>query len=333
MKSYCRTNYIISTTLIYLFMTIFLFVGCRSKETKTEQSAINNKPLSYSDEEINVENRPIDTLIYNPMNNSLSSIQKKKNTYYLSVWQGNGVWTTSVASWKIKKNESLDNFSYNTTGMLFACLKKYKKGRLYHQDIVRLRGNGSIQSLALIGLENVMLQPKTSKNSSLTEITDLQCCGTALAITYQYGSVKIYNIAEKQALGVNHLTGVSKHNIFYDLHYLTIKKGTSQEILLRDYDIRSGEISHTFPLGGSGQNSSDFYISNYQNELYLLSPKGLYTGSCTELVLTKQLDQQDIQLPAKHRITYFQAARDNTLFLGYKTPEKGNHLHKIMISS
>ena len=36
-------------------------------------------------------------------------------------------------------------------------------------------------------------------------------------------------------------------NIFYDLHYLTIEtKETTEEIYLRDYDIRSGEISEGF---------------------------------------------------------------------------------------
>ena len=331
MKSYLRIHYILTSGLLYLFVTICLFAGCRAEEEVIGEKAASRKEPSYPVIEISMQKHSADTLVYNPMNNILSSVKKEKSSYQLNTWQEENGWTTGVASWKIKKNQLLDNFAYNTTGALFACLKTYKKGQLYKQDIVRLRGNGSLQSLSLIGLENVRLR---GKSSILTEITDLQCCGTALAITYQYGSVKIYNIAEKQALGASNITGTDKHSIFYDLHYLTVKKDkSSQEVLLQDYDIRSGEITHTFPLGGNGQDSSDFHLSNYQNELYLLSKKGIYTGSCTETLLTKQIDYKDLPLPNEHRIVYLQAARDKTIYLGYETSDKTVHLLHITIPS
>lgn len=248
----------------------------------------------------------------------------------MSTWNENNSWTTGVATWKVKKNETLDNFSYNTTGALFACLKTHKNNQLQKQDVVRLRGNGDIESLSLIGLKNVTLQ---NKSPSLTEIKDLQCFGTSLAITYQYGAVKIYNIAEKQALGASNITGSDQHSIFYDLHYLTITKDTSsQEILLYDYDIRSGEVVRSFPLGGSGQDSRDFHLSCYQNQICLVSEKGIFTGPCTETILTKQLDYKDLQLPVKHRITYCQAARDDTVYIGYETPDSAFHLQKFTIT-
>lgn len=325
MRAHLRVHYIIGAALLYVLVSICIFTGCRTKKETMVQKVTSEKKVSYPVVEIDLQNHPADTLIYNPMNNTLSSIQKKKSCYQMSTWQKESGWSTGIALWKIKKNEKLDNFSYNTTGSLFACLKTYKKGQLHKQDIVRLRENGHIQSLSLIGLKCVRLK---GKSSSLVEISDLQCCGTSLAITYQYGAVKIYNIAEKQALGATNITGTNKHNLFYDLHYLTVKKNKStQEVLLQDYDIRCGEVTHSFPLGGNGQDSSDFHLSNYQNELYLVSKKGIFTGLCSETVLTKQLDYQDLQLPNKHHIVYVQAARDKTLYLGYETSDKTYLLH------
>lgn len=330
MKLSIIKHHTIAFAAVCLFMTTSLLVGCTTKEQPVVKKKIHREAFSFPQLEIDTQICSADTLLYNPTNDTLSSVQKEKNNYTLSTWKPENGWTTGVASWKTKKNEVLDNFSYNTTGALFACLKTYKNKQLQKQDIVRLRGNGDIQSLSLIGLKNVSLQ---QKSSSITEIADLQCFGTSIAITYQYGTVKIYNIAEKQALGAGNITGTDKHSLFYDLHYLTIIKDTSsQEILLYDYDIRSGEIVRSFPLGGNGQDSRDFYLSNYQNQLYLVSRKGIFTGSCTETVLTKQLDYKDLQLPNQHHITYCQAARDNTLYLGYTTSDSSFHLRKITIS-
>ena len=148
-----------------------------------------------------------------------------------------------------------------------------------------------------------------------------------MAVTYQYGAVKIYNIAERQALGATNITGSANHNIFYELHYLTVaKNNSSQELLLNNYDIRSGEISYSFTLGGNGQDSSAFPISNYQNELYLLTPEGIYVGKCDDTTLTRKMDYSNLQLPENHRITYWQAARDKTFYLGYETSDKTFHL-------
>ena len=58
-------------------------------------------------------------------------------------------------------------------------------------------------------------------------------------------------LLQKYAAGSS-ISGMPGENIFYDLHYLTIEtKKTTEEIYLRDYDIRSGEVTHTFPLGSS----------------------------------------------------------------------------------
>lgn len=315
---------------LFFLLIINLAVGCTAEKQPTANKKVHTKAACFPQLEIDTQLCSADSLLYNPTNDTLSSVCRKEKHYELSTWNENNGWTTGVASWKTKKNETLDNFSYNTTGALFACLKTYKSNQLQKQDVVRLRGNGDIESLSLIGLKDVTLQ---KKSSSLTEIKDLQCFGTSLAITYQYGAVKIYNIAEKQALGASNITGSGQHSIFYDLHYLTIMKDTSsQEILLYDYDIRSGEVVRSFPLGGNGQDSRDFHLCRYQNQLCLVSEKGIFTGPCTETVLTKQLDYKDLQLPVKHRITYCQAARDDTIYIGYETSDSAFHLRKFTIA-
>lgn len=330
MKSYLHTNYIIFSGFIYLFITMFLFVGCRSQETSSNKKSSLSSTPAYANIDISLKGHQNDVFLYNPMNNSLYSVKKRKSTYELNVYQVEKGWTNRVATWKTKKNQKLENFSYNTTGMLFACLKTYKKGELLKQDIVRLRGDKSIHSLSLIGLESSMLNFNKKKKKHINEITDLQCCGTALAVTYRYGSAKIYNIAEKQALGASNLIGTSHHNLFYDMNYLTIRKRKNQEVSLQNYDARTGELSHSFPLGGNGQSAFDYFITHYQNELYLLSPNGIYHGTCTELNLVKELNSHDLPLPDDPDIFYFQAARDHSLYLGYKNKHQKVSLKKII---
>lgn len=330
MKSYIFAKLTLAIALVFLLLTISVLSRSKTEEKATSDRNTKREEFSYPMIEINMQNHSSDTLVYDPMNNTLSSIIKEKNRYQLSTWQPENGWTTGTTSWKVKKNQILDNFSYNTVGVLFACLKSYKKGQLYKQDIVRLRKNGKIQSLSLIDLQNVSLQ---RKSSSLTEITDLQCSGTSLAITYRYGAVKIYNIAERQALGAKNITGTPGHSLFYDFHYITIMKNkTSQEVLLQDFDIRSGEITRSFSLGGGDQDSSDFPLSNYQEELYLLCAKGIFAGSFAEAVLTQRLTYSNLQLPDHHRIVYWQAARDRTLYIGYKTSDNLFHLRYMTLA-
>lgn len=330
MKIYIVKKLSLTAVFVFLLLTISVLVYGRAEEKATSDRSVREETFLYPAIEIDVQNHPSDTLVYDPMNNVLTSITREKDIYNLSTWQKESSWSSGVKSWKVKKNEVLDNFSYNTTGALFACLKSYKKGQLNKQDIVRLRKNGEIQSLSLIDLENTSLQ---RRSTSISEITDLQYSGTSLAITYQYGAVKIYNIAERQALGAENITGTSKHSLFYDLHFITVMKNrTSQEVLLQDFDIRSGEITRSFSLGGNGQDSSDFHISSYQDELYLLSAKGIFTGPFTETVLVQQLAYRDLHLPDHHRIVYWQAARDRTLYIGYQTPDNHFHLRHMTLA-
>lgn len=309
-----------------LFLIVCLLAGCTvdtgnsQREKKKGTPKENKQTLTYTSVTIPVDTASNTTLVYDPVDNVLSQIQRTGRIYSRSSWQTEKGWSTGVEKWKIKKNYVLDNFSYNTNGVLYACQKKRKKGKLTSQYLVRLRSNGKIQKIQLTDLNRLSASPVSDKH--IPEITDIQCCGTSIAITYQYGSVKIYNLAEGQALGASTITGTPEKNIFYDLHYLSIgtKKGT-QDILLRDYDIRSGEVTRSFPLGGAGQNTADYYMTNYQNHLYLLTNRGLFAGQCSESTLTLLLHYSDLKLPEHSRIVYLQASRDESLYLGYKTSE------------
>lgn len=324
MKSYSQIKYIFGCFFIYLLLAHSFLAGCNTQKNAPAGRTVIGQALSNSSQEIDCTDCSTNTLVYNTPKNTLCSIKRSGNKYSLKTWCPESKWTTQVESWKIKKNQRLDHFSYNKTGSLFACLKTYKQKKLIKQDVVQLHKNGKIQSLSLIGVNHTQLH---KKSGPLAEIADLQACDTSLAITYQYGRVKIYNIAERRALGATNITGSTNHNIFHNLHYLTIyKNNSSQELLLNNYDIRSGEIGYSFPLGGNGQDSSSFHICNYQNTLYLITPKGVYTGKCDDTILTEIMDYKKLLLPEKHCITYWQAGRDNTFYLGYKTSDKTFHL-------
>lgn len=317
-----------------LILTICLLFGCADNtgniqiKGKKDNTGENKQALSYTSITIPVNTDSGIQLIYDPVDNVLSQIQLEKHTYTRSSWQPEKGWTTDVEKWKTKKNCTLDNFSYNTDGVLYACQKERKKGKLISQSLVRLQSNGKIKNVTLKDINRLSTSP--ASNKQIPEITDIQCCGTSIALTYRYGSVKIYNLAEGQALGASNLTGTPGKNVFHDLHYLSI--GTQKKnhnILLRDYDIRSGEIIRSFPLGGAGQNTADYYLTNYQNNLYLLTNRGLFDGQCTESTLTLILRHSDLKLPQKSRIKYLQASRNNTLYLGCIT-DSGDYLLRFI---
>lgn len=308
--------------LIVLWMMYF-FIGCgekadntsREKSGSTSQTE-NSQAVSYSSVTVPTNEDTEESFIYQPVDNVLCKISCHKNTYRLSSWRQESEWTTEVDSWKTKKNCTLENFRYNTNGTLYACQKRRKKGKLIEQSLVRLGKKGSIHKVKLTDLNRIS---KPSSSKELPEIADLQCNGTSLAVTYRSGAVKIYNLAEGQALGATSLTGTPGQNVFYDHQYLTIVNSKKEEdILLRDYDIRSGEATHTFPLGGPEEHRNSFHLTHYQNDLYVQTSHGIFAGQCTDTSLAKVLDYEDLNLPKNCRVTYMQAGRDHSLYLGFR---------------
>lgn len=280
--------------LFFLCCTAFLLIFYIESDkpiTKKKQTAAKttaDKPTSISYCVTSLSDEEESTLVYHPTERVLSQFIRKKNQYIRNIWDEKSGWTTNVESWKIKKSETLEHFSYNTNGALYACKKKWSKGKLAKQSIVCLRNNGNIKNINLIHLNN---------KQNTDEIKDIRCNGTSIAITYQYGNVTIYNLLERLAFGGSSISGMPGENIFYDLHYLTIEtKKTTEEIYLRDYDIRSGEVTHTFPLGSFAQKKEDFHITNLGNTLYVLTPRGLFRGECESSSLQKLLAFRELPI-------------------------------------
>ena len=123
-------------------------------------------------------------------------------------------------------------------------------------------------------------------------------------------------------------------NIFYDLHYLTIEtKKTTEEIYLRDYDIRSGEVTHTFPLGSFAQKKEDFHITNLGNTLYVLTPRGLFRGVCKSSSLQKLLAFRELQLPPQSNILTIFSGSADSLYLVIKEADGSKSIRLIHLPS
>ena len=199
--------------LFFLCCTAFLLIFYIESDkpiTKKKQTAAKttaDKPTSISYCVTSLSDEEESTLIYHPTERVLSQFIRKKNQYIRNIWDEKSGWTTNVESWKIKKSETLEHFSYNTNGALYACKKKWSKGKLAKQSIVCLRNNGNIKNINLIHLNN---------KQNTDEIKDIRCNGTSIAITYQYGNVTIYNLLERLAFGGSSISGMPGENIFYD---------------------------------------------------------------------------------------------------------------------
>lgn len=318
--------------LIFLCCTAFvLFLYIKldkpreaSKQVKSKASS-GSKTTSLSYYEISPSDSSDASFIYHPTERVLSQFVHQGKHYIRNIWDENSGWTTNVESWKVKKSETLEHFSYNTNGALYACKKKWSKGKLIGQSLVCLRSNGNIKKVNLIHL---------NEKKDIQEINDIQCNGTSIAITYEYGTVKIYNLLERQAFGGNDISGTPCKNIFYDLHYLTIEtKKATEEVYLRDYDIRSGEITHTFPLGSLTQKKEDFHISNLGNTLYVLTPRGLFRGECTSSSLQKLLAFRELQIPSQSNILTMFTGSADSLYLVLKNTDSSKSVRLIHLPS
>lgn len=115
--------------LFFLCCTAFLLIFYIESDkpiTKKKQTASKttaDKPTSISYCVTSLPDEEESTLIYHPTERVLSQFIRKKNQYIRNIWDEKSGWTTNVESWKIKKSETLEHFSYNTNrGSL--CLQK-----------------------------------------------------------------------------------------------------------------------------------------------------------------------------------------------------------------
>lgn len=302
-------KYITWILLFLLFMT-----GC-GENGQIMSETITPSP-SQPPTEICMNDLSDSNIAYNPSENSLSLWTCKERNYQMYTLKKNNEWFGPVVTWKAPKNTIYDNFVYRSDGSLYACRKNYSGHKLEKQCLIRLRKNKKVTSISLTNL------PKK-------EIKDISFSGTALALTFSDYSVRFYNIAEGQAFGDSHIKGCSGKNILQQHWYFTQEmEKTSGQILFKSYDIRTGEAEKSYPLG-----TSQFVpISNYREKLYVLLPGGIYTGTPEGTSLSKQMDCSSLSLPENARITCFQAARDDMIYLGYYDEKQIFHLRIVTLS-
>lgn len=298
--------------IVSFLLFLFLLTGCSGKEETIAHIPATPAPLPQTEIPMNkFANR---TFAYNPSENSLSMWTCKKRTYQMYTLKKDNQWFGPIVSWKAPKNSFYDNFSYGSDGSLYACQKSFRGQTLQSQSLIRLRKNKTVCKIPLVQL------PKK-------EITHISFSGTALALTFADNSVRFYNIAEGQAFGDSHIHGSLGKNILQKYWYIT-QESKEGEMCLKSYDIRTGESQYTFPLGAN----QTVPFSNYREKLYLLLPGGIYTGSTENAVLQKQVDFSSLNLPSDTNITFFQAARDDTLYLGFYDKEQIYHLRIVTLS-
>lgn len=283
-------------------------------ETFTVSGNSVQEDSSLSPEEISLTGYIPEFFLYNSVDNTLAIITRQGQVYTLyTLLKGTG-WE-KYASWKCKEHEVLDTFAYASDGALYCFRKNFQKKELKKQELVKCKKDGNFQTIQLQKLGS-------------TEVTDIRFSGTALALTYKNQRVKFYNIAEKLALGSSSIKGLTGTNLFHDYHYITQETSKdSDSPLLTDYDIRSGEVNRSFSLETPAE-TEDFpiHLTNYRKKLYLLTPAGLYTGTCDDSSLLRQAGWEDMQISSPDALCYFQAARDNTLYYAWKDDRQKLHL-------
>lgn len=331
--------------ILYCITILILLSGCGLETSSVSSnsdshSGGNSDDAPYRAEDISLNGHKAGAFAYNPVVNSLALFEKKQNTYTACMLQADNTWTAPVSRWVVGNNQILDNFTYGSSGLLYACRKYYdKKGRLRRQTFVELTRNGKLKPVPLKGLNQTpkstpdTITHKSAAKNRHTEnysVQDIRFCGTALALTYANHTVKFYNIAEGQALGCADITGEPDRNSFYDYHYISaVPDSSTRKFLIKNYDIRSGELTHTITLSTEKNTTAPYFLTNYRERLYLLSADGLFCGSNTENSLTKPESSSISDITSGKKIKYFEAARDDVLYIAYETQEATLHLSRF----
>lgn len=321
---------------VYL-LTCLVFIGCgqytgdaaspsaggflsgREPSLTGNSSASGNSVAvvsALSPEKISLDGHKPETFLYSSVDNTPAMITRKESRYTLYLLRDGTSWKKST-SWKCKGSEVLDTFTYGSDGALYCCLKEFKKKTLIRQKFLKCKKDGSFQEIKLQKLGG-------------KEIRDIRFDSTALAMTFADHSVRIYNISEKRALGALSLKGMPGKNLFYRYHYITeTASKDSKSILLRDYDIRSGETDKSFVLGKTRETkSASVHLSNYHGDICVLTPAGLYTGTFDEAVLFRQAGWEDMQIISPESLLFFQNARDDTLYYAWEDESHEIHFQK-----
>ncbi|MCH5252783.1 MAG: hypothetical protein J1F22_07395 [Lachnospiraceae bacterium] len=274
-----------------------------------------------------------ETFAYNPANNTLHLIEKKKRIYTIRTLQADNSFSPVKNWWKLSSHSHLDNFVYNSTGGLYACLKSNRSKGAVKQALVFLTKKNRMKKISLQKINQVPATGpdaarKKKGGSTRHRIQDIKFSGTALALTYHNRAVKFYNIVEGQALGASRITGIPNRNSFYNYQYLSVSpKANKTGGQLTRYDIRTGEISGTVSFGDTKNTNKPFYLTNYREQLYLLSDDGLFFGTQEDETLKKAADISELPMSATSQIRFFAAARDDTLYFSCLDDSGRIHLY------
>lgn len=327
--------------ILYILSVLILMAGCDTKTNtvstgndSTGSSHTNTQKVSV---EIPLGSHRAKAFAYNPAENTLTLFERKHNTYYACQLQADNTWATARSCWTVKKDFVLDNFTYSPDGLLYACKKRYHtKGHLIRQSFVRLTGHGKIQSVPMKKLNQTpKAAPNTSspKKNGIAEVLDIKFSGTALAFTYKNHAVKFYNIAEGQALGSAGIHGEAGLNAFYNCHYIcAASDSNTRKNTLGNYDIRSGDLAHSITFAGDKNRTMPYFLKNYRDKLYLLCEDGLFCGTYTGNSLQKRTDLSFPDISSAPRLKYFEAARDDILYIVYQDDNANLHLYRLSVS-
>ena len=263
---------------------------------------------------------------YNPAKNTICLMSQSENNYQLYLLGVDNVWSPS-SLWKVSSKDDLIHFVYSNDGKLYACMRTTQNKHI-SQNLVHLKKDGTVSRIPLRALEKV---PKVSGQTSNT-ITDFQFSGTVLAVTYQNSAVKFYNIEEGHALGAPSIRGQEQQNIFYKYHYLSCANTKTSSLLLKDYDIRTGEQNHTITLADDADsNNKKFFLDNYREKVWLLSGDGIFAVKYTDSHFQRVLSWEELSLPEIHSVREFLSTRDNVLYASYLDDETVTHLVRFDI--
>lgn len=329
-------KYIKPIPLFFLISAVLALLAAfryDSGSTPASTSATGSTISSMKEEDMPANEIPlpdgitIHEFFYDPTKNTICFISRTGNTFQLFLLGIDNIWKPST-KWNVSAKDDLVHFVYSTDGKLYACMKT-TQDKLMTQRLVRLKKDGTLSKIQLKALEKV---PKISGRAS-HNITDIRFSGTALAITYQNTAVKFYNIEEGQALGASSIRGEAHHNIFYKYHYISSANvKNSSSLLLKDYDIRTGEQDHIIYLNDTDKHNREFWLDNYREKMWLLSVDGLFTGKYTDSRFQKVLTWEETALPEVCSVQKLLASRDNILYVAYLDDNDITHLIHIDVS-
>lgn len=239
---------------------------------------------------------------YDEFSQKFCMITKKKNTYVLYHLNNDNNWKKNAA-WHCQKGEKLFSFCSDPKGNMYVIRQKEKK-----QYISQCKKQGSIKNTSLPCFSN---------------LEHISISGNILSVNRK-NTASFYQLYECSGIGASKISTLENINAFADIFFYVLDyMPAGNSLCLITYDYRLGEPIQTFALNASHGKPQYLHLCSTQDNIYLLTAKGLFCCQKAGSVFHKKATLSDMKISRIEQVVFLYVGKEQ-IFLGVTDSEEKN---------